>query len=109
MPERASQGATSPIRRRIMQANRRRDTGPELALRRSLYCLGYRYRVDHRGLPQLRRRVDIAFTKKKLAAFVDGYFWHSRPQHGSIPGSNTDYWIPNSPAMCIKIERRIRP
>jgi DNA mismatch endonuclease (patch repair protein) len=38
--------------------------------------------------------VDIAFTKDKLAIFVDGCFWHSCPQHGSIPRSNTDYWIP---------------
>ena len=94
MAQRASQGATSPIRRRIMQANRRRDTGPELALRRALFALGYRYRVDYRAVPQLRRRVDIAFTKDKLAIFVDGCFWHSCPQHGSIPRSNTDYWIP---------------
>jgi DNA mismatch endonuclease (patch repair protein) len=77
-----------------MQANRRRDTGPELALRRALFALGYRYRVDYRALPQLRRRVDIAFTKDKLAIFVDGCFWHSCPEHGSVPKSNTDYWFP---------------
>lgn len=94
MAQRASQAATSPIRRRIMQGNRRRDTGPELALRRALYALGYRYRVDYRASPQLRRRVDIAFTKQKLAVFMDGCFWHSCPQHGSVPKTNMDYWIP---------------
>lgn len=81
-------------RRRIMQANRRRDTGPELALRRALFALGHRYRVDYQALPSLRRRADIVFTPAKLAVFVDGCFWHSCPRHGSIPKSNIDYWIP---------------
>ncbi|REJ05126.1 very short patch repair endonuclease [Microbacterium bovistercoris] len=82
-------------RRRNMQANRRRDTGPELALRSALHAAGYRYRCDFRiDLPGGRVRPDIVFTRRKLAVFVDGCFWHSCPLHGSQPRVNQSYWSP---------------
>jgi DNA mismatch endonuclease (patch repair protein) len=37
-------------------------------------------------------RPDVAFTKKKLAIFVDGCFWHQCPEHGHIPSNNNEYW-----------------
>jgi DNA mismatch endonuclease (patch repair protein) len=37
--------------------------------------------------------VDIAFTRRKVAVFVDGCFWHRCPVHGTIPGANRDWWI----------------
>ena len=86
--------ATSEATRRTMRANRRRDTAPELALRRALHSRGYRYRVDYRPLPRLRRRADLVFTKQRVAVFVDGCFWHCCPEHGTTPKSNADYWIP---------------
>lgn len=72
---------------------RRESTSPELALRRELHRRGFRYRIQHRveGLP--RRRVDIAFTKRRLAVFVDGCFWHGCPEHCVIPISNRDWWL----------------
>ncbi|WJZ68176.1 very short patch repair endonuclease [Kocuria rosea] len=87
--------AATPARRRNMQANRRRDTGPELALRSALHAAGYRYRCDLRiDLPTARVRPDIVFTRRKVAVFVDGCFWHSCPQHGRQPTVNTGYWTP---------------
>lgn len=86
--------ATSQASRRTMQANRRRDTTPELALRRALHALGYRFRVDYPPIPNLRRRADIVFTRQRLAVFVDGCFWHRCPEHGTLPKSNADYWAP---------------
>jgi len=79
-----------------MKSNRRVDTKPELALRRALHGLGYRYRKDFRldldgGV---RVRPDIVFTARKVAVFVDGCFWHCCPEHGSQPASNTWYWEP---------------
>lgn len=26
--------------------------------------------------------------------FVDGCFWHSCPEHRSVPKANADYWVP---------------
>jgi len=79
-----------------MRANRRTDTGPELALRRALHGQGYRYRKDHRLdlASGTRVRPDIVFTARKVAVFVDGCFWHCCPEHGSRPAANTWYWEP---------------
>jgi DNA mismatch endonuclease, patch repair protein len=79
-----------------MRANRRTNTKPELALRRALHRLGYRYRKDHRLdlTGGARVRPDIAFTARKVAVFVDGCFWHSCPEHGSRPAVNVWYWDP---------------
>jgi DNA mismatch endonuclease (patch repair protein) len=95
MSKTASSWASTEGVRRSMQANRRRDTGPELALRSELHHRGLRYRVDYR-VPATGRnpRPDIAFTRRKIAVFLDGCFWHSCPTHGTTPGgSNAAYWI----------------
>jgi DNA mismatch endonuclease (patch repair protein) len=76
-----------------MQANRSRDTGPELAVRRLLHAQGFRYRVALRPEPSLRRRADIVFTRQRIAVFIDGCFWHGCPEHGRTTfRHNTDYW-----------------
>jgi len=75
-----------------MQANGRRDTAPELALRQELHGRGYRYRVDTAPVPSLRCRADLVFSRERLAVFVDGCFWHGCPQHMSWPKANGDWW-----------------
>ena len=72
---------------------RRTGTTPELLLRQELHRRGRRFRVHTRidGLP--RRRVDIAFTRWKVIVMVDGCFWHSCPEHGTLPRSNRDWWL----------------
>ncbi|MBP2458672.1 DNA mismatch endonuclease (patch repair protein) [Clavibacter michiganensis] len=77
-----------------MRANKRRDTLPELLVRRILHARGLRYRVDHRVVQESRSRADIAFTRQRIAVFIDGCFWHSCPEHLSLPKANADYWIP---------------
>jgi DNA mismatch endonuclease (patch repair protein) len=74
-----------------MRQQRSRDTAPEMALRRELFRRGYRFRVDHAVLGR-RRRADIAFTRRRVAVFVDGCFWHSCPEHGTSPVSNSGWW-----------------
>lgn len=85
--------ASSPAARRRMEANRRRDTKPELALRRELHRRGRRYRVDRAPLAGLRRRADLVFPGQRVAVYVDGCFWHSCPDHGTVPKTNTDWWV----------------
>lgn len=75
-----------------LSRQRRRDTAPELALRRELHRRGLRYRVNA-PVPQMpRRSIDIAFTRLRLAVFVDGCFWHRCPIHGTAPASNEAWW-----------------
>jgi DNA mismatch endonuclease (patch repair protein) len=87
---------STPGRAANMRAIRRRDTKPELALRRALHGRGYRYRKDYRlDLDSgARVRPDIAFTARRVAVFVDGCFWHCCPEHGRNPAVNTGYWDP---------------
>jgi DNA mismatch endonuclease (patch repair protein) len=84
--------ASSDHIRRRMEQQRRRDTGPELALRKAVWRLGLRYRVDISPIPG-RRRADLVFTRAKVAVYVDGCFWHMCPAHSSIPKANRDWWI----------------
>ncbi|WP_435590827.1 very short patch repair endonuclease [Nocardia sp. bgisy118] len=76
-----------------MRANRRRDTAPELALRRRLYSRGLRYRVDVRPLAQLGRTADIVFAADRVAVFVDGCFWHGCPLHHRPATKNSAFWV----------------
>lgn len=84
--------ASSPASRAVMQANRRRDTSPEMAVRRLAHARGLRYRVDAKPLPELNRRADLIFTRAKVAVFVDGCYWHGCPVHGTAAQSNAEYW-----------------
>jgi DNA mismatch endonuclease (patch repair protein) len=77
-----------------MLGNRSRDTGPELLVRRALHARGLRFRVDLRPEPTLRTRADIVFTRRRIAVYIDGCFWHGCPVHGTSPKANADYWTP---------------
>lgn len=70
----------------------RRDTAPELALRRELHRRGLRYRVQMKVPGNNRRTIDIALTRAKLAVYVDGCFWHGCPEHYSAPRANSEWW-----------------
>jgi len=75
-----------------MSRAKRRDTAAELGLRRELHALGLRYRVAFPVPGQRRRTIDVAFTRLKVAVFVDGCFWHGCPEHGTRPRSNSEWW-----------------
>ncbi len=83
--------STAAISLRMSRA-RRRDTAPEIALRKLLHARGLRYRVAYPVPGQRRRTIDIAFTRQKLAVFVDGCFWHGCPEHGTSPRANSEWW-----------------
>lgn len=75
------------------RANRRRDTGPELALRSALHRSGLRFRVDFPlRAGQVRVRPDIVFRRQRMAVFVDGCFWHGCPDHYVAPNANDSFW-----------------
>jgi DNA mismatch endonuclease (patch repair protein) len=75
-----------------MQANKGRDTRPELALRRAVHALGMRYFVNRRPLKSVRRTADLLFPRLRIAVFLDGCFWHGCPDHHVPPRSNAGYW-----------------
>ena len=91
MAERES-WASTPATRASMQANRGRDTGPELALRRALHAEGLRFYVNRRPERTLRRTADIVFPRARVAIFVDGCFWHGCPEHHTVAKTNEAFW-----------------
>lgn len=88
-PERASPGGALS---RKMSTLARRDTKPELNLRRELHGRGFRYRVQMKVPGNNRRTIDVAFTRARLAVFVDGCFWHGCPEHHVLPRTNPAWW-----------------
>lgn len=101
-PEPTSETATV-----VGRGNARTGTHPELALRSALHRAGLRYRVDHPiRAGEVRVRPDVVFTRRRIAVFVDGCFWHSCPDHSSTPKSNLDYWGPKLAANVAR-DRRV--
>ena len=88
----AHPGASSPELSERMRTFPRRDTTPELELRRELWRRGLRYRVDRPLDGKRRRRADLTFVGAKVVVFVDGCFWHGCPEHGTSPKANAEWW-----------------
>lgn len=75
-----------------MQRQQRHSTTPELLIRRELHARGLRFRVGIKVPGNARRTIDIAFTRRQLAVFVDGCFWHRCPAHSVRPKHNAAWW-----------------
>ena len=82
----------APERRSANMANiRSKDTKPEIAVRRVVHGLGYRYRLHGKHLPG---KPDLVFGPRKKVIFVHGCFWHQHAKcvDGRTPRSNSGYW-----------------
>ena len=58
---------------KIMSSVKSKDTRPEIVLRKALWSMGLRYRINYKKLPG---KPDVVFTKAKIAVFCDGDYWH---------------------------------
>ncbi|MBM4634813.1 DNA mismatch endonuclease Vsr [Rhodococcus hoagii] len=94
--------STDPLTSARMRAQRRRDTAPEVALRRELHRRGARFFVDRAPLRGLRRRADLVFPRRRVAVYVDGCFWHSCPQHATSPKNNGQWWADKLAANVVR-------
>lgn len=84
-----------------MSRIRSRDTVPEVAVRRLVHRLGFRFRLHGRQLPG---KPDMVLSRHRSVIFVHGCFWH---QHEgcidcSSPRTNSTYW---SPKLARNVER----
>ena len=83
-----------------MAAIHSKDTKPEMIVRRYLWNHGFRYRLNHRGLPG---KPDVVLRKYRTCIFVNGCFWHGHlvdmqteienSECCKIPKSNTNFWV----------------
>ena len=82
---------TPEERSRVMRAVKSGDTAPEMAVRRLLHSMGYRYRLHRNDLPGTP---DLVFPSRRKVIFVHGCFWHGHtcPRGDRQPKTNTAYW-----------------
>lgn len=70
---------------------RGKNTGPELAVRKVLHRLGFRFRLHRRDLPG---RPDLVLPRHRTAVLVHGCFWHRHQgcKNATTPKSNVEFW-----------------
>src|SRR5229473_2618873 len=78
-------------RSRTMAAIRSKNTKPEIAVRKLVHSLGYRFVLHRRDLPGTP---DLAFPGRRRVIFVNGCFWHRHACHlgTKSPRTNPAYW-----------------
>jgi DNA mismatch endonuclease (patch repair protein) len=76
--------SVSPERRsEIMGRVAGENTGPEIAVRRLLHRLGYRFRLHRKNLPG---KPDVVLPKWRTVVLIHGCFWH---RHDGCPNTRT--------------------
>jgi len=73
----------------MMSRVRNKDSKIEIAFRKELWTLGFRYRKNstrYFGKP------DIVLPKYKTAIFVDSCFWHGCKKHCKLPSTRKKFW-----------------
>jgi DNA mismatch endonuclease (patch repair protein) len=100
--------ASSAASRTASRSSAKKNTVPELLLRRALHKAGLRYRIDVRQLPG---RPDLVFDGARVAVFCDGDFWHGRGLQKRLrklqSGHNAAYWVAKISANVAR-DRRTR-
>jgi DNA mismatch endonuclease, patch repair protein len=82
---------TPEERSEIMARVRAKNTRPEMAVRKLVYALGYRYRLHERSLPGCP---DLVFRSRRKVIFVHGCFWHRHAgcALARMPKSRVYFW-----------------
>lgn len=77
-------------RSKNMAAVKSFNTEPEKYVRKILFSLGFRYRLNQKKLPG---SPDIVLAKYKTVIFIHGCFWHRHScERAGTPKSNVDFW-----------------
>ena len=81
----------SEQRSRNMSAIKSKNTKPEIAVRKLLHSMGYRFRLHRKDLPG---SPDIVLPKYKTVIFVHGCFWHRHEncKYTSTPKTRQEFW-----------------
>lgn len=81
----------SEERAAIMRAVPRKNSKPEIIVRRALHSLGYRFRLHRADLPGTP---DIVMPRFRRAIFVHGCFWHrhNNCHFASSPRTRAEFW-----------------
>jgi len=68
-----------------------KNTTPEMAVRRLVFGMGYRYRLHDKRLPG---KPDLVFSGRRKIVFVNGCFWHGHEscRYGRLPKTRVGFW-----------------
>lgn len=93
-------------RSQIMARIGPRNTAPEMAVRRAVHRLGYRFRLHRKDLPGCP---DLVLPRHQLAVFVHGCFWHRHEActNCSMPKTRIDFWATKFGATVARDRRNI--
>jgi DNA mismatch endonuclease (patch repair protein) len=97
-PQRKYRPRTAAKTSAIMASIRGRNNKAEVALRKTLWRRGLRYRLYDRKIPG---SPDLVFVGSRVVVYVDGDFWHGRAMvEGGVEAlshvfrtERRDYWI----------------
>jgi DNA mismatch endonuclease, patch repair protein len=94
-------------RSKLMRLVPSKDTKPEMAVRRLVHSLGFRYRLHGSRLPGTP---DLVLRRLKRAIFVHGCFWHRHAgcKKASTPSTNRPFWKAKFIANKLRDKRNIR-
>jgi DNA mismatch endonuclease, patch repair protein len=89
-----------------MSRIRGKNTKPEVALRKALFGLGFRYRLHSKKVPG---RPDIVFPRHRAVVLVNGCFWHGHDcRLFKWPQGNEAFWRKKIEGNRRRDERVIR-
>ncbi len=90
-------GRDPKITSRMMSKVKSKNSKAELIVRRRLHARGLRYRLHY---IKVYGRPDIVFTRKRVAIFIDGDFWHGNawrvrglPSLAAQFPNRTEWWV----------------
>lgn len=91
-------------RSRMMAGIGRRDTAPELRVRRFLHGAGLRFSLHRRDLPG---RPDVVLPRYRTIVFIHGCFWHRHQgcPFSTTPGTRVDFWTTKFEANMARDQR----
>lgn len=93
-------------RRALMSRIGAKDTQPEMAVRRMLHAMGYRYVLHDKRLPG---KPDLVFPGRRKVVFVHGCFWHGHScGRGFRPSSNAAFWAAKIDGNRTRDRRNVR-
>ncbi|WP_428675340.1 very short patch repair endonuclease [Reyranella sp.] len=87
-----------------MRSITKKNTRPELTVRRVLHAMGLRFRLHRHDLPGTP---DVVLPRHRAAVLVHGCFWHQHAgcKHAKLPRARPEYWLPK---LARNAERDVR-
>ena len=78
------------VRSKMMSGIKGKNTKPEIAIRKALFSLGFRYRLHRKDLPG---KPDLVLPKHNAVIFINGCFWHAHGCHlFKWPSTRREFW-----------------